>query len=285
MKNRLWPWCKTYKNKIKQTVRLALEEDVGSGDITSQSIFFENKEIKGKLVAKENGVIAGLKVAQLVFETVDKKTVFTATINDGDLVKNGQIFAEVFGPVKSLLAAERTALNFLQRMSGIATFTHQFVEKVKNKKTKILDTRKTAPGLRIFDKWAVFLGGGQNHRFGLYDMVLIKDNHIQAADSAKKAIQLVKNNLKNKVKIEVEVNNINQLKETIKENVDIIMLDNMNLKEIKKAVDLVKGKIKLEVSGGVNLNNVKKIAQTGVDYISVGSLTHSPKALDISLEF
>ncbi|MFH0979407.1 MAG: carboxylating nicotinate-nucleotide diphosphorylase [Candidatus Roizmanbacteria bacterium] len=274
-----------YENKIKQIINLALKEDIGRGDITSQSIFLENKVVQGRFIAKEKGVVAGLKIAQMVFETIDKKTVFKLNVNDGNLVKKGQIIAKVKGPIKSLLAAERTSLNFLQRMSGIASLTHQFVELTKNTKTKILDTRKTAPGLRIFDKWAVFLGRGQNHRFGLYDMVLIKDNHIKVAGDVKKAIQLVKKNLQNrKIKIEVEVNTLNQLKEAVKQNVNIIMLDNMNLEEIKKAVSLVSGKVKLEVSGGVQLNNVLNIAKTGVDYISVGSLTHSAKALDISLE-
>jgi len=285
MMNRDWPYFKIYENKINQVIKLALKEDIGQGDITSQSIFSDSKKTKGKLVVKEDGIIAGIQVAKMVFEKVDRQIVFLQKVNDGSCVKKGQIIVEIFGPIKSLLCAERTALNFLQRMSGIATLTNQFVNKVKNTKVKILDTRKTAPGLRIFDKWAVFLGGGQNHRFGLYDMVLIKDNHIKTAGNVKKAIQLVKKHLRDKkIKIEVEVNNLNQLKETLTEKVDIVMLDNMSLAQIKQAVNLVKGKVLLEVSGGVNLDNVSDIAATGVDYISVGSLTHSPKTLDISLE-
>lgn len=286
MKNHLWPYLKTYENKIKETIKNALEEDIGQGDITSQFIFLKNKVIRGKFVAKEKGIVAGLMVAQMVFKIIDNKISFKQYVNDGSIVKRNQTIAKVTGPIKSLLAAERTVLNFLQRMSGIATLTNQFVKKVKKTKTTILDTRKTAPGLRIIDKWAVYLGGGKNHRIGLYDMILIKDNHLKAAGSLKKAIKLVKKqSYKNGLKIEIEINTLTQLKEVLEGNVDIIMLDNMNLNQIKKSVTLVNKKIKLEISGGVNLNNIEKFAQSGVDYISIGALTHSSKALDISLEF
>lgn len=269
---------------IQQTIDFALEEDIGSGDITSQLIIPKELQIKGDVLVKENGVLAGLKVAKQVFETVDKNIKFIPVIKDGSKINKGDIAANVSGNAISILSAERTALNFMQRMSGIATMTNSICEKIKGTKIKILDTRKTAPGLRLFDKWAVSLGGGKNHRFGLYDMVLIKSNHIRVSKSIADAVEKIKsNNLKNLL-IEIEVSNLKQLEEALSTGVDIIMLDNMKLEEIKQAVKIVKGRVKLEISGGVNENNIADLAKTGVDYISIGALTHSVKALDISLK-
>jgi len=274
---------KNNKN-IQRTIDFALFEDIKNGDTTSQWIMPKNLLINGDIIVKENGVIAGIEIAKQVFKTVDKNINFKSLVKDGSYVKKGQIVAHVRGKAISILSAERTALNFIQRMSGIATMTSLICKKIQGTKTKILDTRKTVPGLRLFDKWAVSLGGGQNHRFGLYDMILIKNNHIRAAKSITAAVEKIKiHNVKNLL-IEVEVENLKQLKEALSANVDIIMLDNMSLKEIKQAVKIVKGKVKLEVSGGINKENVLKIAKTGVDYISIGALTHSVKALDISLK-
>lgn len=269
-------------SEIDRVISQALQEDIGSGDITSQSTIPENVMINGSFVAKEGGVIAGIEVAQKVFALHDPRISFTKKVSDGVKVKKGTVLATVRGPGRSILSSERVALNFLQRMSGIATQTRKFVDAVKGTRTIILDTRKTAPGLRYFDKLAVRLGEGQNHRYGLFDMVLIKDNHIAACGSIRRAVAAVRK--KTHVPIEVEVTTIEQLKEAVELRPDRIMLDNMNLHTIKRAVQLVANRVPIEVSGGVNLQTVKSIAQTGVPYISIGALTHSVKALDISLE-
>lgn len=269
---------------IQRTIDSALQEDVGSGDITSQLIIPKDLFINADIIVREDGVLAGLKVAEKVFKTVDKNIKFTPLAKDGLKVKKGQTVAHVSGKAINILSAERIALNFMQRMSGIATMTYSICKKIRDTKTKILDTRKTAPGLRLFDKWAVSLGGGQNHRFGLYDMVLIKSNHIRSSKNIADIVEKVKSNNLKKLLIEIEVSNLKQLKEALSAGVDIIMLDNMNLKEIKRAVKIVKGKVKLEVSGGIDEDNVTEMAKTGVDYISIGALTHSVKALDISLK-
>ncbi|OGK37716.1 nicotinate-nucleotide diphosphorylase (carboxylating) [Candidatus Roizmanbacteria bacterium RIFCSPHIGHO2_12_FULL_41_11] len=272
------------KKLIREVISLALREDIGQGDVTSHWILRKDLIIKGRIVAHEEGVIAGLQIASQVFLTVDKHTRFINKVKDGSTVLKGTVVAIVGGPAVSILSAERTALNFLQRMSGIATMTRQLVQKIRKTKARILDTRKTAPGLRSIDKLAVYMGGGQNHRFGLYDMVLIKDNHIKSAGSISRAIQLIQKRNHQRIKVEVEVENLTQLKEVLSEKIDIIMLDNMSFIEIKKAVAIVNGKFKLEVSGGINNSNILQIAQTGVDYISIGGLTHSVKALDLSLD-
>jgi nicotinate-nucleotide pyrophosphorylase (carboxylating) len=273
--------------KIKEIIQRALDEDIQTGDITTQAVIPDSVLGKGKFLVKANGVIAGLNVAKIVFEMIDDKIDFKVLIHDGGKVKVGDIVAEVEGKASSILTAERTALNFLQRMSGIATLTNTFVEKIKHTKAKILDTRKTVPGLRLLDKEAVRLGGGKNHRIGLFDMFLIKDNHIEISGSITNAIEACRNFQQKKnsnLRIEVETKNLEEVKEAIACNVDIIMLDNFKTEMMKKAVTLINGKCLIEASGNINVDNVKEVAETGVDYISVGALTHSVKALDISLE-
>ncbi len=272
---------------ILKTISTALKEDVKTGDITTKATISKSKKAVGKFLVKADGIIAGLEIAKAVFKSIDPKIKFELKINDGSKVKYGDVAAIVSGRAQSLLTAERTALNFLQRMSGIATSANNYSEKVKHTKAKVIDTRKTVPGLRSLDKLAVNLGGCSNHRIGLYDMFLIKDNHIEVAGSITKAVEAcVKYNKKHrtKFKIEVETKNLKEVKEALTTKADIIMLDNFEIDEMKKAVKIINGKCKVEISGGVNLDTVKTIAETGVDYISVGALTHSVKALDISLE-
>ncbi|GAB6283066.1 MAG: carboxylating nicotinate-nucleotide diphosphorylase [Ignavibacterium sp.] len=275
------------QNKIEQIIKLALEEDIQNGDITTSSIISENVSGKGNFLCKEEGIIAGLSIVEKVFNFFDSSLKFKKYFDDGSKINFGDIIAKVEGKVSSILTTERTALNFLQRMSGIATSANKYSEKIKHTKAKIIDTRKTVPGLRLLDKMAVKFGGCENHRFGLYDMFLIKDNHIEIAGSISKAIQLCeefkKKNYLN-FKIEVETKNLDEVKEALTTNVDIIMLDNFSIEETKKAVLLINDQKLIEASGGITFENVDKIAETGVDYISVGALTHSVKALDISLE-
>ncbi len=272
---------------VSKLIQTALQEDVKNGDITTKATISKLKKAVGKFLVKADGIIAGLEIAKTVFKTVDPKIKFEIKIKDGSNVKFGDVVALVSGKAQSLLTAERTALNFLQRMSGIATAANTYAEKVKHTKTKIIDTRKTVPGLRTLDKLAVKLGGCANHRIGLYDMFLIKDNHIEVAGSITKAVEdCAKYNKKHhkKFKIEVETKNLEEVEEALMTKADIIMLDNFEIEQMKKAVKLINGKCKVEASGGVNLDTVKAIAETGVDFISVGALTHSVKALDISLE-
>lgn len=272
---------------IKEIISRALDEDIKTGDATTQAVIPDSVFGKGIFFVKANGIIAGLHVAGKVFEMIDNKIDFRILIPDGEKVKTGNIVAIVEGKASSILTAERTALNFLQRMSGIATLTNNFVEKIKHTKAKILDTRKTVPGLRLLDKEAVKLGGGKNHRIGLFDMFLIKDNHIEIAGSITNAIESCRKFQKNKnsnLKIEVETKNLDEVKEALSCNVDIIMLDNFTIDLTKKAVEIIAGKSLVEASGNITLENVTEVAETGVDFISVGALTHSVKALDISLE-
>ncbi len=269
---------------VKEIISLALKEDLGPGDITTDAVIKEKKRAKAKLIAKEEFILAGLPVFKAVFRQLSKDVVFEDLFKEGDLVRYGQVICYVDGPVSVILKAERTALNFLQRMSGIATAVRNFVKKVSHTKVKILDTRKTAPGMRLLDKYAVRIGGGSNHRLGLFDGILIKDNHISAIGSIKEAIQRAKSYAPHTLKIEVEVENLSQLREAIDSGADIVLLDNMGIEEIKKAVEIAKGKVLIEVSGGIKLSNVEKIAATGVDFISVGEITHSVKGVDISLE-
>lgn len=274
-------------NYLKKIFELAVEEDIQSGDITTQAIFKNYKNVRGDLLCKEDGIIAGLSVIHLIVENFINGIEFYSNYEDGNEIKSGQFIGTFNGDVREILKYERVLLNFLQRMSGVATLTNKFVQRVKGTKAKILDTRKTIPGWRYLDKLAVKIGGGENHRFGLYDMFLIKDNHIFAAGGIKQAIQLCKEfnrQTGNQFKIEVEVKNLLELKEAIEEGVDRVMLDNFSLESIKDAVKLVNGKVEIEVSGGVNLDTVREIAECGVDFISIGALTHSAKALDISLE-
>ncbi len=272
---------------INEIIKRALKEDIKSGDITTEAIVSEGKIASAEFLVKQDGVLAGFEIVESCFKEFDDSLIFTKYYSDGDIVVPGTIAAVVKGKARSILTVERTALNFFQRMSGIATFAHQFNEKIKHTKAKLIDTRKTVPGLREIDKLAVKLGGGENHRIGLYDMFLIKDNHIEVAGSITKAVDACKKwrDKKNPaLKIEVETKNLGEVKEAINCSVDVIMLDNFEIESMKDAVNLINGKCKVEASGMVNLNTVKTIAETGVDYISVGALTHSVKALDISLD-
>jgi quinolinate synthase len=270
--------------EISAIVHRALQEDIGSGDVTTEWTLPANLHQRGRLIAKAPGIIAGLEVARVVFETLDKSVRFVPRVADGAAVSPRQTIATIDGSARSILAGERVALNLLQRMSGIATLTSRYAAAVQGTKAIILDTRKTAPGLRILDKMAVRLGGGQNHRIGLYDMVLIKDNHIAAAGSITAAVQAVKSHNSAHLKVEVEVKNLDELREALALDVDRIMLDNMNLEDMREAVSITAGRTELEASGGVSLDTVADIARTRVDLISVGALTHSVTALDISLD-
>jgi len=264
-------------------IRRALAEDIGEGDVTTHCIVPPEARLTGRFIAKEAGVIAGLAVARLSFTLLDPGVQFTSMVAEGDPVTAGQVVATVSGPGQALLSAERVALNFLQRMSGIASLTRRFVEAVQETSTVILDTRKTAPGLRWLDKWAVSLGGGQNHRFGLYDMALIKENHVAAAGSISVAVARLQVGDAQKRAIEVEVRNLAELREALALPIDRILLDNMALVEMAEAVRLTGGRVPLEASGNISLQNVAAVAATGVDFISIGMLTHSVRALDISL--
>ena len=270
--------------QIKKIIEQALLEDLGTGDITTDSIILPTQNAHGIFKTSESGIIAGLNIAKILFRMLDSKIDFQMKVCDGQRISSGQTIAEISGSARPILKGERVALNLLQRLSGIATMTSKFCDEVKDFSVRIVDTRKTTPGLRILEKYAVRVGGAINHRFGLYDAILIKDNHIALAGGIKPAVQLAKKNASHMVKIEIEVDNLSQLKEALEENVDIIMLDNMNLTDMKKAVEISKGQVLLEASGGITLEKVKAIAQTGVDLISVGALTHSVKSLDISLE-
>jgi nicotinate-nucleotide pyrophosphorylase (carboxylating) len=269
---------------IDKIIEQALLEDIRTGDITTESIIPSNLKAKGIIKTSEEGVVAGLDIVFLVFKKLDSEICFQSKIKDGNKILPGEILAQITSPARTILQGERVALNFLQRMSGIATITSKFCQEVKDFPVRIVDTRKTTPGLRILEKYAVRMGGGHNHRFGLYDAVLIKDNHIAVAGGIKSAVNSVRKQISHTVKIEVEVENLSQLQEALKVQVNIIMLDNMDLETMKEAVKMVKGKALIEASGGITLEKVREIAQTGVDLISVGALTHSVKALDISME-
>lgn len=269
---------------IDKIIEQALLEDIWTGDITSESIIPYDLKARSIIKTKEEGIIAGLGIANLVFKKLDSEIVFQEKIKDGTKVSRDKVLSEITGPAQTILKGERVALNFLQRMSGIATITSKFCQKVKDFPVRIVDTRKTTPGLRILEKYAVRMGGGYNHRFGLYDTVLIKDNHIAVAGGIRSAVNSVRKQIAHTVKIEVEVESLSQLQEALKMKTDIIMLDNMDLETIKKAVKMAKGEALIEASGGITLEKVRKIAQTGVDLISIGALTHSVKSLDISME-
>jgi len=270
--------------EILRIIKNALAEDIGKGDITTAAIISGNKRGQAQAIAKDDFIIAGIDVFQKTFLFLDDRIEFEALIADGEKVKKGEKIAQVTGLLASILQAERVALNLFQRMCGIATLTGKFVEAVRGTKAKILDTRKTIPGLRLLDKMAVKIGGGFNHRMGLYDGVLIKDNHIAAAGSIPAAVKAQKKSLTKKLKIEVETKNLMEVEEALNSGVDIIMLDNMPVEEMTKAVALVGGKALLEASGNVSLQNVARIAATGVDFISVGEITHSVRAADIALK-
>ncbi len=266
-------------------VKRALREDIGRGDITTDAIISETDRALGIIFAKEEGVLCGVDIAQSVFEQIDNTIDFQKQLNDGSQLSPGVTIAILIGKAATCLTGERTALNFLQHLSGIATFTRQFVDRAKGT-IKVLDTRKTTPGLRLMQKYAVRVGGGSNHRFGLYDMVMIKDNHIQLAGSISEAVKRVRGK-KRKQFIEVEVQTIEELREAIDSSVDRIMLDNMRASQITKAVDLIRRSApdtEIELSGGIDLQSIGEIATSGADFVSVGALTHSAKALDIALK-
>jgi nicotinate-nucleotide pyrophosphorylase (carboxylating) len=273
------------KKELDRIISSALKEDIGSGDVTTNSIIPRTLKSNAFLLAKEDGIIAGLPIAKAVFQKMDKKIIWKSLVKEGDKVSAGTKIAQIRGSYRTLLTAERTALNFLQRMSGIATATSKFIEQLQGLDTKILDTRKTAPCLRIIDKYAVKIGGGTNHRMGLYDMVMIKDNHIKVSGSITEAVRQIRKKLKRKITIEVETTNINEVKEALNAHVDIIMLDNMSLPEMKETIALINNRVKVEASGRIDLNSIRAVAETGVDFISVGALTHSVKALDIGMYF
>lgn len=271
-------------SEIRAIVRRALDEDIGDGDVTTLCTVPPDLWLEGRFVGRAHGIIAGLQIACLAFSLLDERVQFEFLVSDGDLVEPDQTLAWVRGPGRALLTGERTALNLLQRMSGIATLSHRYVEAVKGTQAVILDTRKTVPGLRILDKLAVRLGGASNHRTGLYDMALIKNNHIAAVGgNLAEAVQRVRTGDPRHRPVEIEVRSLEELQQALKLDVDRILLDNMNLEQLSQAVEMTAGSIPLEASGGVNLETVAKIAATGVNFISVGALTHSVKALDISL--
>jgi len=287
--------------KIKDIVQLAIKEDIGTGDITSRIFIPEGSESEGVLIAKEAGIVAGLPVAGYVLSQIDKNLVFTANIEDGSRVEKGSVIASVKGLTLSLLSAERLVLNFLQRLSGIATATNKFVEKVNGYRTRILDTRKTTPGWRYLEKYAVKIGGGSNHRMGLYDQILIKDNHLEIMEPEKESgdigslVKKAREQVASEVLIEVEVEDLCQIKEMVDAGVDIILFDNMAPSKIGEAVEIVKelensrdtgtsGAILTEASGNITIENVEEYAKAGVDRISVGMITHSVVALDISFD-
>ncbi len=269
---------------IRRMIRRALEEDLGPGDATTRATVAPDTLGEAILIAGEKLILAGMAVFKQTFLEIDPTLVFVARYRDRDVVPEGSTVCRIRGRLTAILSGERTALNFLQRMSGIATLTHRYVEKIKGTQAKILDTRKTAPGLRWCDKVAVRTGGGQNHRFGLFDGILIKDNHISAAGSISKAVSLAREGSAHTLRVEVEVEDLAGVKEACKAGADIILLDNMNPPEIKEAVSLINGSALVEASGGITLDTVGDVASTGVDFISVGALPHSPEAADFSLE-
>lgn len=274
---------------ITRHVRAALDEDVRTGDATTLSTVPEDALAKGAVNAREAIVVAGLAVAETAFQLVSPETRVKPLVKDGDRVARGGCLLEVTGPARALLTAERVALNFLQRLSGVATFTSQFVEAIRGTRAAILDTRKTTPGWRELEKYAVRCGGGQNHRFGLWDMILIKDNHLAALRDARPnpiaaAVQRAREKYPT-LKVEVEADTLEQVNQAMAAGADIILLDNMSLEQLREAVRMVNGRARTEASGGVNLQTVRGIAETGVDYISVGAITHSARSVDIALDF
>ena len=270
---------------LLELIEKSLKEDVGTGDITTLSTIPADRTAKGRFLAKEDGVLCGMDVCRAVFEYVDPTVVFTANVSDGTPIRKGEVLAEISGNARSILTGERLSLNLLQHMSGIATRTAEAVAKVAGTGARIADTRKTTPGLRVLEKYAVRCGGGSNHRFNLADGVLIKDNHIRAAGSITAAVGMAKANIPHTLKIEVEVESFAELEEALAAGADIIMLDNMTCADMKKAVELVAGRALTEASGNMGERDLREVAETGVDLISIGALTHSVKALDISLKF
>ncbi len=270
---------------MEEIVLRALAEDIGTGDVTTLSIIPETQQITGKVMAKESGVICGIPMMIKVFEKIDPNIKVKPHMSDGAKVERGDVIAQIEGPAVGVLEGERVALNLIQRLSGIATKTARFVDAVKGTKARITDTRKTTPGLRVIEKYAVKVGGGANHRFNLSDGILIKDNHIKAAGSITNAVNAARKNAPHTLKIEVEVETMAQIDEALNAGADIIMLDNMDVEAMQKAVERIDGQALVEASGNMGDKNLPEVAQTGVDLISVGALTHTVKAMDISLRF
>jgi nicotinate-nucleotide pyrophosphorylase (carboxylating) len=269
--------------KNEKLIGLALEEDIGPGDVTTNALIDPDRAATGIIFAKEPLILAGLHVAEQVFTNLDPGMSFDTTFQDGDRVENRDEILTVRGNCRAVLTGERTALNFLQRLSGISTLTRQYVDQVAGSKVRLTDTRKTTPGWRRLEKYAVKIGGADNHRFGLYDGVLIKDNHIMACGGIREAVDRIRNDQAHPLQIEVEVSDMNQVREALESGVDIIMLDNMKPNDIRKAVALIDGTALVEVSGGVTLETLVEVANTGVDIISIGALTHAARAVDISM--
>lgn len=268
---------------IRPVIDYALNEDIGSGDITTNSLIPYDLQSRATMVAKSSGIIAGLEVAEYVFRTLSPAIVMKTYVKDGEQVEKGSVILEITGSYRALLTGERLALNFLQRMSGIATMTAACVKALTGYKTKILDTRKTVPGLRLLDKYAVLMGGGTNHRIGLYDMVLIKDNHIKVAGGITNAVAQIRQSIPATIKIEVETTTPDEVKEALGAGADIIMLDNMSSAAMAECVKIISGRASVEASGNMTLERLREVAATGVDYISIGALTHSVTAFDISM--
>ena len=270
--------------QVDHLIMEALREDISSEDVTTNAVMHEAVTGEVDLICKQDGVIAGLQIFQRVFELLDKDTKVEFFCKDGDEVKNGQLMGKVTGDIRVLLSGERVALNYLQRMSGIASYTHSVASLLEGSKTKLLDTRKTTPNMRIFEKYAVRVGGGYNHRYNLSDGVLLKDNHIGAAGSVTKAVQMAKEYAPFVRKIEVEVENLDMVKEAVEAGADIIMLDNMSTEDMQEAIRIIDGRAETECSGNVTKENISRLTSLGVDYISSGALTHSAPILDISLK-
>ncbi len=274
----------TLKINADRYIRMALEEEITSEDLSTNCVMPEYQKGTVDLICKQDGIIAGLGVFKRVFELLDDTVEFDMKVNEGDFVKNGQLMAVVTGDIRALLSGERTALNYLQRMSGIATYTNSIVKLLEGSKTTLLDTRKTTPNMRIFEKYAVKVGGGSNHRYNLSDGVMLKDNHIGAAGSITKAVQMAKSYASFVHKIEVEVENLDMVREAADAGADIIMLDNMTPDEMKEAIRIIDGRALTECSGNVTKENIKNMIDVGVDYVSSGALTHSAPIMDISLK-
>ncbi len=274
----------TMKLNVDELIMNALREDITSEDITTNSVMPEKRAGEVELICKQDGIIAGLGVFKRVFELLDKDTEFISNVKDGDEVKNGEKIGTVRGDIRVLLSGERTALNYLQRMSGIATYTHSIVKLLEGCNTKLLDTRKTTPNMRVFEKYAVKVGGGCNHRYNLSDGILLKDNHIGAAGGVKEAVRLAREYAPFVRKIEIEVENLDMLRDALDAGADIIMLDNMSVDDMREAVKLTKGRAETECSGNVTRENIGKLVDIGVDYISSGALTHSAPIMDLSLK-
>lgn len=274
----------TMRLNADNLIKMALQEDISSEDVTTNAVMRNRKQGEVQLICKQDGIVAGLGVFERVFKLLDETTEVEFYVEDGDEVKNKQLLGVIRGDIRVLLSGERTALNYLQRMSGIATYTHQIAELLKETKIKLLDTRKTTPNMRIFEKYAVKVGGGYNHRYNLSDGILLKDNHIGAAGSVRKAVEMAKEYAPFVRKIEIETENLEMVKEAVEAGADIIMLDNMTPEIMKEAVKMINGRAETECSGNVTKENIERLVEVGVDYISSGALTHSSPILDLSLK-